>query len=317
MKTISINKVSFNKLIDCFIRRSENKFVLAPAVGKGVVQSFVLEKGLQAMFWDCSFNEELILDGYSGCLIENTYFTLAFFPSLDGLTFDYGNLFLKENIIWDSVFISTESNFKIHIAPGTRVHCLSISFSRRWLNRNLLMNNAELEALTKKINSTDALLLLQSMTATDKKFIEEVFDASWKKMLGSFFIKSAVLKIVWDFFLKLNQEHCNAQTPCISTAVAQIEKYFSNHPTGQLPVLKDLARKFSLSESTLKRHFKSRYGVNMSTYFNRKKMEYAHHLIYENKITISEAACMLGYRNVNNFMNKYKRWLHASTQRSL
>jgi AraC-like DNA-binding protein len=109
-------------------------------------------------------------------------------------------------------------------------------------------------------------------------------------------------------FLKLKREGFSTNNPCISTSVSQVEKYLSNHLTDHLPNLKDLAQKFSLSESTLKRHFKRIYGVNISTYFNLRKMEYANYLIDNNKINISEAACMLGYRNVNNFINTFKRY---------
>jgi AraC-like DNA-binding protein len=311
MKTITVNKVAFNKLVDCFTERSGNKFFLVQPLGKGYVQAFRLERGLQAKFWDFRFNNTLLLDGYTNCQTENIFFTLAFFLNLDGLTFDYGDLLLKQNTIWDTILISTTNSFKMEIAPEARGYCLSISFSKRWLSHNFF-NNIGLDVLTEKITLTDASLLLQSMTSTDKKFIEELFDVSWKRTLGSFYIKSAVLKIIWDFFLKLNKEQYSTNNPCISAAVTQVKKYLCNHLTGHLPNLKDLARTFSLSESTLKRHFKRIYGVNMSTYFNRRKIEYAHHLIYEKKVNISEVAYMLGYSNINNFMSIYKRYIKSS-----
>lgn len=240
---------------------------------------------------------------------ENSYFTLAFFLNIKGLQFaDNGN-FLQQNIIWDTVFISAVSDYKIHIAARARVHGLSISFSKRWLNNNLFEENIAFKNLKEKINTTDSFSLLDSMNSSEKKLIQELLETSWKKYLGSFYIKSAVLKIICDFFYKLKEKQTfgmNALSPY--TSIAEVEKYLCDHLLCPLPNLKDLAYKFSISESTLKRHFKKRYGVNMSTYYIQKKMEYAMHLLYEKGLNITETASVMGYSNVNHFntiFNKY------------
>ena len=310
MKTIPVNKISFDKFLDCFIKRSENRSVLIQPVGKGYVQTFRLESGLEAKFWNCCFNEELVLEGSTDYQVENTYFTLALFLNLDGLAFNYDDFLLKENTIWDIVFISSTTTFKIHVSPQSRIQCLTISFSTRWLIRNLKKNNIIFEPLTEEIKPTSSPLLLEAMTSSDKMFIEELFDASLNKKLGTFYVKSAALKIVWDFFLKLKKEKCS-DNPSIGTSIIQIEKYLTSHLTGSLPNLKDLAQEFSISESTLKRHFKRRHGVNMSAYFHYKKMEYAHQLISENKISVIETASIVGYRNVNHFIIKYNKHISS------
>src|SRR4051812_39033585 len=81
------NAIAFEKVISLFVKRSENKYVLEPSFGKGYVQIFDLEKGLQARLWDCCFNEslELFSDNFQDA--ENTHYTLAFFPNMEGLTF--------------------------------------------------------------------------------------------------------------------------------------------------------------------------------------------------------------------------------------
>ena len=310
MKTsTSVNKIPFDKLIHLFIKRSGNKFVLDPLVGKGYVQIFNLEKGLQARFWDCFLKEGIEMYSDVDSEIENAYFTLAFFLNMQGLQFAHRDTILRDNKIWDSIFISATSNYKMHIDPKATVHCLSISFSKKWLNNNLLKDNEAFKNLKEKIDTTESFSLLQSMTSSNKKYVQELFDASWKKSLGSFYIKSAVLKIVCDFFYKLKQsETFSTNNPCIDISLTEVENYLSDHLTAPLPNLKDLAHKFSLSESTLKRHFKKKYGVNMSTFFIRNKMEYAQRLINEKNISVSETAFMLGYKNVNNFITMFGKY---------
>ncbi len=313
MKTLtSVIKVPFDELIEFFTKRSENKFGLDPVIGRGHVQIFELEKGLQARFWDCSFNEEIEMYSNVDSESENSYFTLAFFPNMHGLQFANNGTFLQENIIWDTVFISAASDYKILIVATTRVHCLSISFSKKWLNNNVLKNNEAFKNLKEKIDTTQSFSMFESMSVSEKKMIQELLEASWEKSLGSFCIKSAVLKIICDFFYKLKEKqtfNMNALSPCSS--IAEVEKYLCDQLLCPMPNLKDLAYKFSISESTLKRHFKKRYGVNMSTYFIKRKMEYAQQLIDEKNTSFSEIAHLLGYRNVNNFITMFRKHIKA------
>lgn len=313
MKTLtSVIKVPFDKLINLFTKRSENRFVLDSVLGRGFLQIFELEKGLQSRFLDCNFNEDIEMYSDPGFEFENSYFTLAFFLNMQGLQFADKGTFLQENIIWDTAFISAVSDYKIHIAARARVHCLSISFSKKWLNNNVFKDNISFKNLKEKINTTESLSLLESMNLSEKKIIQELLDASWKKSLGSFYIKSAVLKIICDFFYKLKEKqtfNMNSFSP--GTSITEVEKYLINHLLCPLPNLKDLASKFSISESTLKRYFKKTYGVNMSTYFIQKKMEYAKQLIQEKNMSVNETAFMLGYRNVNNFITMFKKHIKS------
>src|SRR5688572_13939087 len=117
MKTeVLVTKVSFSKVIDLFVKTSKNRYILPSSAGKGYVQIFKLEKGLQARFWDCSFNQEIEMYNEVGPEIENIYFTLAFFIDIQGLQFYYKGSFLPENSIWDTIFIPATTDYKMHIS---------------------------------------------------------------------------------------------------------------------------------------------------------------------------------------------------------
>jgi AraC-like DNA-binding protein len=172
----------------------------------------------------------------------------------------------------------------------------------------VLQEKTEFKALGDLIYTTSSsLLLFESMTTTEKKSIIELFDDSWKKSLGSFYIKTALLKIISDFFYRIKErESFSANT--VDTVVIEVEKYLCNNLGGMLPNLKELGDKFCISESTLKRHFKKKYGVNMSTYFINKKMEYACSLIQEENSNLTEIGYSLGYRNINNFISMLQKY---------
>jgi AraC-like DNA-binding protein len=312
MKTASAScKISFNHLTNLFQQECEDLSLLTPYNGKGFVQIFSLEKGLQTKFWDCSFNEGIEMFGDFG-FPENMYFNLAFFLNTQGLRFSNRGQLYREQMVWDTVFISAQSNYRMFIPPNIRYRCLTISFSKKWLNNNVFEGREEFENLKEQIFSTNSFSLLRSMNLSEGNFLEELFNASWKKSFGSFYIKSAVLKIIVDFFYGIKEREIFIENNSnLNDSITEVEKYLSAHLILPLPNLKFLSSKYSISESTLKRHFKNRYGCNISTYFMRKKIQYAEQILNEENLSVSEAANLFGYRNVSHFaamLKKYKSY---------
>jgi two-component system response regulator YesN len=84
--------------------------------------------------------------------------------------------------------------------------------------------------------------------------------------------------------------------------------------TGPLPDTKELAQQFFMSESTLKRKFKKRFGLSMSTYFIIKKMAYAQQLMTVAGATLKDTASMVGYKNITNFAAMFKKYLDVHAQ---
>lgn len=300
-------RISFDKLIYLFKSVSNKLLLLNPSIGNGTVQIFRLEIGLQARLWDCSFTEGIELYGNTENNPVNAYFTIAYFLDVEGLQFANGHQPYRNNRLWDNLFLSAISNFKLYIAPMFRAHCMSIIFSMNWL-RSVLEGNRALKKVREKIYAADMLSLTGSMSLSERKLVEEMINTRWQKHFGTFYIKSAVLKIISDFFHRLKERDTLPITnPCPKPSITEVEQYLSERITGPLPDLKALAHQFSMSECTLKRQFKKRYGINMSTYFIRKKMEYARQMMQEKNSSVMETAHNVGYRSVHNFIAMFRK----------
>ncbi len=307
MKTVNpVKKISFNNLLTLFIKNTEHSFVLDAVEGNGYVRQFELEKGLQVRLWNCRFINEIEL--YSDVTVKanNKYFTLAFFPDSKGLLIAPGITPLQENKIWDTIFMSDVSDYKIYISAMVSVQCVSISLSANWLNNNIFNDNETFISLKENIISHEYFSLIGSMNSSQKILIEELLNELWRTALGTFYIKSSVLNLISDFFYKLKGKNF-PRYPISGISVTDIEKDLRNNLLEPLPDLRKMADHFFMSESTMKRHFKKQYGMNMSTYFIREKMKYAEKLMKENKLSAIEAAHTLGYKNVNSFIAMYKK----------
>jgi AraC-like DNA-binding protein len=318
MKNESLSTVSFDKLEELFKKQSETARVLDYPVGAGGVEVYTLAKGLQARFWNCDINQQVELFGEENGQGNPAYFTLGFFLSTSGFRFANKTACLAENISWDTIFISDRSACKLVISPGMKVQCLSISFSNQWFRTNVLEKSSGFEKIKDAVCNSGAFSLLGSMTSAEKKLVTDLLTVSSKGALGSFSVKCGVLKMISDFFLKLKErDSLTVNHNCIESSLARIEAYLTSQLQGRMPRMKELEKQFSISASTLKRHFKKNFGVNISTYFIRKKLEYAQKLIEEQHTNIREAAAMVGYRNVHHFIKIYQQYRSTVLQDDL
>ena len=87
----------------------------------------------------------------------------------------------------------------------------------------------------------------------------------------------------------------------------EAEAILQAHLQKNLPRLENIAKQVSLSESTLKRYFKVTFGKSVYEYYLEKKMDFAKSLLLGKPITVNEAAEILGYEKVSNFINIFKK----------
>jgi len=61
-------RIPLETLTTFFDEKSDNLFLLKPSVGSGCVQRFELDRGLEARFWMCRFDEQMELIGKKSIL---------------------------------------------------------------------------------------------------------------------------------------------------------------------------------------------------------------------------------------------------------
>ena len=93
-----------------------------------------------------------------------------------------------------------------------------------------------------------------------EKLIEELMGITWQKTLGSFYIKSYVLKLLCDFIYRIkDRKNFDSNTKSVDASISEVEEYLTQQIPGPLPGVKHLTQRFSISERTLMRHFTKRH----------------------------------------------------------
>ncbi len=70
--------------------------------------------------------------------------------------------------------------------------------------------------------------------------------------------------------------------------------------------LKELAFLCNMSVSTFKREFEKHYAESPIKWFQNKRLEYAHHLIFQEQKSSSEIYFEVGYESLSSFIQAYK-----------
>ena len=76
---------------------------------------------------------------------------------------------------------------------------------------------------------------------------------------------------------------------------------------GDPPDFARLAQVAGMSATSLRRHFKARFGETLADYARRKRLERSHGLLEEGGWTIAEIAWRCGYSEVANFTTAFRR----------
>lgn len=114
--------------------------------------------------------------------------------------------------------------------------------------------------------------------------------------------------------LKYIEDHKPANTPNIlylsrvQVMLAKRAQEMLTEDLGRHLSLKSVSKALNVSETSLKRYFRSVYGTNVSAYMNEMRMKYAAELLATSKLGISEIAKSCGYVNQGRFASVFRQF---------
>lgn len=308
MKFTHLQKLHLDELTCLFIQTSGNRLLLQPSEGDGSAEIFRPETGLQVSIWTCRFFDGVEL--YKPALPDEVSndFTIAYFlgPQNPGFPDTHGNF--QRGVPRNCVFFSAASGFGMSLAPMALCRCVSISFSRKWL-LNVLQTNNTLYQLGEQIIKTGKFEAFRRMTPEERSTLEELIQGAEKNHFRAFYTKAVALQVVGDFLFRLKEEQLFLSRNALQNTLKEVRQWLCEHITKEFSGTRALAKKFSISESTLKRHFRKKFGVTISAYITSKKMQYANSLVGEQGMTIAQASRITGYRSVQNFKKVFNSYV--------
>ncbi len=287
----------------------ENTFHIPDALGTGFFKVIDLGNGIEAIIYDLKLTDELLLTRKK----ENKeYYTLV----LDETQKPGGmNVFIEN----EKLGIEVERNNALYLtsflfevdtvlhknvsAKGMRV-LLSLS----WMQQYLQLKEKD-EILEKYIELKTKGVWNKSVDAESKELLDEILKLEDGSLLS---YQNKILRIVEKFFSWLydktqaleedsgisRQDIVNAQ---------KIESILTSEDTVIPPTINQLSKEVAMSESKLKKIFKTVYGLPPYEYFQKHRMQKARLMLLSGRYSIKDVGYTLGYSNLSNFTLAFKK----------
>ncbi len=116
-----------------------------------------------------------------------------------------------------------------------------------------------------------------------------------------------LLEQINQFFYYVGEVVVSSRISSIQNLTEEMKLYIKENYSDSNLSLTMLSDVFVMSESTLSKYFKSKLGINFSTYLEKLRLGEAEKLLINSQLSITEISCKVGYANTTTFYKAFKR----------
>jgi len=293
----------------------DNNAVLIPAtVGTGFIKYCFIEEGFCLRYYHFSLNADHEFEWLADSESNEPIFKLVFFledANDNKKTGDFKKGLRPYETGNSTILYSTDFTRTGKIKLSTLVNRMVFLFTKKWLQENFGEASDQIletvQLLTKKNQPT---FIVEKMDRSHYILAHELTKELQQHRFPLIHIKTKALTLLNDFLNRIVSrgiQNINVDQTLYYPEMTKVETTLRQYFDKPMPNISKLASEFNLSSSTLKRHFKIVYGINIQTYYLTNKMAIGRSLIISKSKTISEIAYTLGYTKVNSFSKAFKK----------
>lgn len=190
---------------------------------------------------------------------------------------------------------------------------LELETSQKTLDTGFQQANINLKQIRDNLCADGQSLLIKSKYQIDHIF-SELYCVDERIRLSYFWIKIIELLLFLSLLDNSSVRRPQQFSEEISQRTQEVYQYIIENPFAKLTI-PELAVKYGVSESSMKRCFKSISGKSIGTFVKIKKMDVAAEmLISEQNLSIGEVAYAAGYENQSKFSAAFKSIMGVTPQ---
>ena len=285
-----------------------NMLVLPDDVGEGFLSSIEFDDA-DALIYNYSLKQELSVKREKD---QNEFYTLAFEEIEDQGKFslEIGKNVLSDERLRNSAIYLTSFLYETEytLYEGLSIKGLRINLSGDWMKKYLKLSDIE-DVLETYISMKTGNLWHKPVDAESRALLYEIIQNPENKTL--LFYQNKILRIVEIFFEWLRNESKNLHNKPVSRTdierAQKIEDILTSENVVIPPTIKELSRVAAMSESKLKKVFKTVFGLPIYEYFQKHRMQKARIMLMSGNYSIKDVGYSLGYTNLSNFTLAFKK----------
>ena len=247
------------------------------------------------------------------CLFDEPVVAVAFYGAGNvDLTVKYGDHQKKFNHTKGlalSFYADEKVEFAHTVSASKPLECIVIATSLRNIDK-LPNKDGELfgEMLNQLVHPKDHFVEGPSffMTPEIQSIIDQVFHLRYEGKAKMMFFRSQMTSLLAHFFGQLSMMS-EETIPKDEREKLQEAKEILTRNIDTPPSLTDLSKQIGLNTFKLKKNFKELFGVPVFKYLQNERLNTAHDLIRNQKVTIQEAAWHVGYDSLSSFSNAFTK----------
>lgn len=276
--------------------------------GEGFMKSFSFN-GIDALLYDLKLNHDMLLKREKDA---PEFYTLNYDEMDDaaGIRLLIEGDVLATETHHKSFFYLTSFLYDIDslLQKNVNLKGIRIFMPLHWMRQYLQISEKE-DVLEQYIRLKAAGVWQKTIDAETRELTNELLADGTHNLL---YYQNKMLRLVELFFdwlyheMQIRSESKPLSRGDILTA-RRIETLLTEDVTVLPPTIKEMSRQFALSESKLKKVFKTVFGLPPYEYYQKHRMQKAKQLLTSGNYSIKDVGYTLGYSNLSNFTLAFKK----------
>ena len=286
----------------------EDTLILPEKVGNGFLKVVHLNNALEAVIYELTFNDDLLLKRIRD---NQEFYTL----NLDEVeSYNSFSIAIDSEILSSSgkssAFYLTSFLYDVEniLHKKSTLRGVRILLPVEWMKKYLQLNDKE-DVLEKYVRLKTAGIWNKPINEDVKLLLTQILNERETPLL---FYQNKIMRVIEDFFQWLYSEmqsidHTKGINRQDIESAQKVEAILTNDITVIPPTIKQMAKQVAMSESKLKKIFKAVYGMPPYEYYQKQRMQKAKILLLTGNYSIKDVGYTLGYSNLSNFTLAFKK----------
>jgi AraC-like DNA-binding protein len=281
---------------------------LPEAVGEGFLKAIGFKEA-DALLYAFKLKDDFIFKRQKD---EKEYYTLIYDELLQPENFliQIGTEVINESKTRTSAIYLTSFLYDIEytLYKDVFIRGVRICLSKDWMQQYLELPSME-DVLEKYISMKTENIWYKPVDPGSREILQELLTNKNESLL---YYQNRIMRMVEIFFQWLRND---SAYPSLKSSVSRedigaaqvVESILTDDSVVIPPTIKELSRKVAMSDSKLKKIFKSVYGLPIYEYFQKHRMQKARLLLLSGNYSIKDVGYTLGYSNLSNFTLAFKK----------
>lgn len=313
MITFTYKLTSYHQFLEAFARflgvsLINHELRLPEHIGKGFMKSFSFN-GIDALIYNLSLHKDLLLKREKDA---TEYYTLNYDEVADpaGIRLRIHDEDFTGQDQRNSFLYLTSFLFEIDslLQKDVAIKGIRIFLPVGWLRQYLQVSEKD-DILEQYIRLKTNGIWQKPIDIETRSIVDELLTDQPYTLLS---YQNRMLRLVEIFFHWLyNEMQVNPAAKPLTRGdiltARRIESLLTNDITVLPPTIREMSRQFAMSESKLKKVFKTVFGLPPYEYYQKNRMQKAWQLLISGNCSIKDVGYTLGYSNLSNFTLAFKK----------